>query len=135
MHPQLTVSMWLLPRRCMHPNPNPNHAPAAARVAAQKERERNTEGTNPYGHKYHGTGANSGAPVDVDWGQARKAARPLPISGVPKPRYHARGGEGTRRNWGSEPEAQASNEIGAFYAKVIGYGYGYGAPSTHPPSL
>jgi len=88
---------------------------AAARDAAQKDRS--TNGTNPYGHKYFGTGTNSGAPVDIDWGQQRKAPRSLPISGVPRPRFHAKGGDGTRRHWGSEPEPQTSNEIGSFFAK------------------
>lgn len=93
---------------------------AAARLAASKK-----DGSDPHSHKYNAAGtagptsvyasASHGA-QEVDWGRPAKV-RALPISGVPRPRFHNRGGDGTRRHWGSEPEPQTSAEVGAFYGK------------------
>lgn len=88
---------------------------AAARL--QKHRK---DGTDPHSHRFNATGTAgpaSGGAVEIDWGRPSAKPRPLPISGVPRPRFHNRGGDGARRHWGSEPEPQVSAEIGAWYGK------------------
>lgn len=94
---------------------------AAARLAASKK-----DGSDPHSRKYNAAGAAgptyayasaSHGSQEIDWGKPRAKVRSLPISGVPRPRFHNRGGDGTRRHWGSEPEPQTSMEVGAFYGK------------------
>jgi hypothetical protein len=92
---------------------------AQFKAARQQAGLQKADGANAHGHRYT-TGnyhTSSGDAKEVDWGKPPARTRPLPISGVPQPRFHNRGGDGTRRHWGSEPEPQTSAEIGGWYGK------------------
>lgn len=94
---------------------------AQIRAAEQNEGRAARDGANAYGHQYT-TGnyqSASGEARDIDWGKQRAKPRPVPITGVPRPRFHNRGGDGTRRHWDSTPEPLVSTEIGGWWGKEI----------------
>lgn len=86
--------------------------------AAARLQKHTRDGTDPNAGAYDAAGAVRPASAfapDIDWSKPAVKPRALPISGVPRPRFHTRGGGGTKRQWGSEPKPLASTEIGGWY--------------------